>query len=176
MSCLIMIYWLSAYQSKIFLGNNFTFYRVCFAVKYLVKNKIFSSTKQLRQICVKCFTLEILVKHFTFLCTLSTRYSTCFSHSHTLLVFSRKLSPSCSFSPAYHWQHLRHYPSLAPPFASATHHWLHYHWLYLSVFFFPCNPPLLSSTPPFLGTPLPLAHPQVLSSIFFFLLQPSTIP
>ena len=66
MSCLIMIYWLHLFQSKIFLRNNFTFYSICFAVKYLVKNKIFSSTKQLRQICVKCFTLEILVKilHF----------------------------------------------------------------------------------------------------------------
>ena len=65
MSCLIIIYWLSTlhlFRSKIFLRNNFTFYSICFAVKYLVKNKIFSSTKQLRQICVKCFTLEILVK------------------------------------------------------------------------------------------------------------------
>ena len=171
-----MTNWLSSHRSKIFLRNNFTFYSVCFAVKYLVKNKIFSSTKQLRQICIKCFTLEILIKHFTFLCTLLAWYSTCFSHSYTLLVFSWKLSPSWSFSPIYHRQHLRHYSSLAPPFASATHHWFHYHWLYLSVFFFfSCNPPLLLLTPPFLGTPSPLAHPQVLTSNFFYLLQPSMI-
>ena len=106
-----------------------------------------------------------MVKHFTFLCTLSPILK--LSHSHTLLVFSPKLSPSWSFSPTYHRQHLRHYPSLAPPFASATHHRLHYHRLYLNVFFSPVILHYCCRLHHFLAPPLSSAYPQVLSSNFF---------
>ena len=73
-------------------------------------------------------------------------YSNYLSHSHTLSVFSPKLSTPLSFSPTHHWLHLRHYPSPAPPFTGAIHHQLH-----LRFFFFFGNTPLLLSAPPFLG-------------------------
>ena len=74
-------------------------------------------------------------------------YSNYLSHSHTLSVFSPKLSTPLSFSPTHHWLHLRHYPSPAPPFTGAIHHQLHLRFF----FFFFGNTPLLLSAPPFLG-------------------------
>ena len=98
-------------------------------------------------------------------------YSNYLSHSHTLSVFSPKLSTPLSFSPTHHWLHLRHYPSPAPPFTGAIHHQLHLR------FFFFGNTPLLLSAPPFLGHLHchQLIH-RFLVLIFFSPLLPSGLP
>ena len=46
--------------------NIFSFYNIYFVVKHLVKSKIFSINQtNFKQICVKYFTLKILLKYFT---------------------------------------------------------------------------------------------------------------
>ena len=75
---------LRLFRRKIFLEKYFQFYNVCFVVKYLVKNKIFSVNQiNLKQIYVKYFTLKILVKYFTFALSPTPRYlSLPHSHNH----------------------------------------------------------------------------------------------
>ena len=138
-----LIYRLTLYlfRNKIFLGKNFHILQYLFCSKIFGQRyNIFSKSKQPRKICVKYFTLEILVKHFTFCALSQSWYSTYLFHSHALLVFSPKLNTPWSFYPTYHRLYLRHHPSPAPPFTGATHHWLlpfvgaTHHQLHLGVF------------------------------------------
>ena len=79
------------FQNKIFSKKYFHILQYLFYVKIFLANQ-----NNYRQICVKCFTLEIWVKHFTF-CALT--HSSILCLTLTLSIFSLKLSPPWSFSP-----------------------------------------------------------------------------
>ena len=93
------------FQNKIFSKKYFHILQYLFYVKIFLANQ-----NNYRQICVKCFTLEILVKHFTF-CALTHPPILCLTF--TLLSIFSKTQPTTVLS-SHHLLHLRHHPSLGP--------------------------------------------------------------
>ena len=149
-----MIFYLTKFVTCAFLCF-ICFIHICFTVKYLVKNQIFSvnRTESTRQIYIKYFTIKISVKHLTFSFKLSRYSIRRHSVPLTLSAFSLSSSPSpLSSSPSHkpeppsHSQVCRRHSSPAVLIAGSTlcHRWLtRLHTSTHRVWFSHSNPPIL---------------------------------
>ena len=116
------------FNVKYFQENIFTFYHICFAVKYLVKSKKFYSTKPIKANLCKMFYTWNIIKIFYNYCTLSFLIPLHLSHSHAVT-----LSQSPFHNPTHHLAFLSHKKTTKTLITghnlivNTNHHWPHLH-------------------------------------------------